>query len=51
MQCQVIIPVNIYTSNVIWAELVIFRDIYVYEFTYNLALTITEKRTHEFEGK
>ena len=42
-------PENIHTSNIIQTEHIIFRNIFVYTYSYMHITTISEKRGHEFE--
>lgn len=44
-----VIPENIHVSNIMWTEKVLFRNMYEYTYTYIHAVTICEKRDHEFE--
>ena len=42
---------NIHIGNSIGTQQVILKNIYVYTKTYEHAVTISEKRHHEFEGR
>lgn len=55
-------PENKHTSNIVWTQEVIFRNIYVYTCTHMKAITVSEKGGHKvgralevsmggFEGK
>lgn len=51
LDCPVpVSPVNIHTSSIIWTQQILFGNICVYTNTYMHAITIDEKRGHEFEG-
>lgn len=41
---------NIHKNNIVHNFLVIFKNIFVFTNTYMLAMTINEKRCHNFEG-
>lgn len=44
-------PENIHTSTIMWHDQNIFTNIYAYLYSYMQAMTINEKRGHEFEGE
>lgn len=48
-QNQMVI-MNIHKNNIVHNFLVIFKNIFVFTNTYMLAMTINEKRCHNFEG-
>lgn len=49
VHCQMISPESIYTSNIVWAQEVVVRTIYVYSDTYIHIIALNEKRGYEFK--
>lgn len=51
VQCQVVSPENTHASNILQTEQVVFRNTYVYAYTYVNTIAISEKRRHVSEGE
>jgi hypothetical protein len=47
VQCQMFNPKNIHTSDIIWTQWVVFRNIYTNKYMH--AITTRENRSYEFE--